>query len=98
MGNLLRKNDDPDSDRVVSGKELARCFEELKGTLGRSVIETIIYELEVMFGIMLESRFSYKMSRIDDALRKLLGDSAADLMMEHIRASLNKSRRFGMRI
>ena len=91
MGSLLRKDSDPRSDRVVSGKELARCFEELKGSLGTSVIETIVYELEVMFGIMLEGRFSYKMSKIDDSLKKLLGESAAELMMEHIRASLNDS-------
>jgi hypothetical protein len=84
---LLRKSDDS-GDRVVTGKELATCFDELKASLGISVIETIVYELEIMFGIMLEGRMSYKMSRIDDALRKLLGDSAAELMMEHIRASL----------
>jgi hypothetical protein len=85
---LLRESDDP-GDRVVSGKELARCFDELRASLGRSVVETIVYELEIMFGIMLEGRMSYKLSGIDDALRKLLGDSAADLMMEHIRAALD---------
>ncbi len=72
------------SDRLVSGRDLARCFKELESSLGRSVIETIVYELEVMFRIILEGRFSYKLSEIDDALRKLLGDSAAELMMEQI--------------
>lgn len=91
MGNLLRENNDPGGDRIVSGKELAKCFEELKESLGISVIDTIIYELEIMFGIMLEGRMSYKMSKIDDALRKLLGDSAAELMMEQIRAGLDRS-------
>jgi hypothetical protein len=37
-----------------------------------------------MFNIILEDRFSYKISEIADALRKLLGDSAAELMMELI--------------
>lgn len=72
------------SDRLVSGRDLARCFKELESSLGRSVIETIVYELEVMFRIILEGRFSYKLSEIDNALRKLLGDSAAELMMEQI--------------
>lgn len=72
------------SDRLISGKDLARCFKELETSLGRSVIETIVYELEVMFRIILEGRFSYNLSEIDDALRKLLGDSAAELMMEQI--------------
>lgn len=72
------------SDRLVSGRDLARCFKELESSLGRSVIETIVYELEVMFRIILEGRFSYKLSEIDDALRKLLGGSAAELMMEQI--------------
>jgi hypothetical protein len=85
----LLKKDNHSGDRVVSGKELAKCFDELKASLGISVIETIVYELEIMFSIMLESRMSYKMSEIDDALRKLLGDSAAELMMEHIKASLD---------
>lgn len=87
----MGKGDDS-GDRIVSGKELARCFGELEASLGRAVIETIVYELEIMFGIMLESRFSYKMSEIDDSLRKLLGDSAADLMMEQIRACLDRRR------
>ena len=84
---MLRKDSSLGDDRLVSGKELARCFEDLKRSLGISVVDTIVYELEIMFGIMLEGRFSYKMSRIEDSLRKLLGDSAADLMMENIRAN-----------
>jgi hypothetical protein len=68
----------------VSGKELAACCEELKESLGVSMVETIVYDLEVMFNVILEGRFSYKISQIDDALRKLLGDPAAELMMESI--------------
>jgi hypothetical protein len=80
----LVEDNNPHGDRMVTGRELARCFEELKKSLGRSVIETIVYELEVMFGITLQSRSSNRLSEIDDALRKLLGDSAAELMMESI--------------
>ena len=86
----MAENNNPHDDRIVNGKELAKCLEELKKSLGRSVIETIVYELEVMFGITLQSRFSYRLSEIDDALRKLLGDSAAELMMESIVRYLTK--------
>ncbi|MEW6605007.1 MAG: hypothetical protein AB1351_10045 [Thermoproteota archaeon] len=80
------------SDRVVSGKDLARCFKHMEASIGRSVIETIVYELEVMFRIILEGRFSYRLSEIDDALKKLLGDSAGALMMEQIVDLLDSSK------
>jgi hypothetical protein len=86
----LKENRKPHDDRPVSGKELAGCFEELKKSLGRPMVETVVYELEVMHGIMLESRFSYRLSEIDDALKKLLGDSAAELMMKSIVKQLSK--------
>jgi hypothetical protein len=86
----LKENSKPYDDRPVSGKELARCFEELKKSLGRPVIETIVYELEIMYGIMLEGRLSYRLSEIEDALKKLLGDSAAELMIESIVKRLSK--------
>jgi hypothetical protein len=79
-----------DEDRIVSGKELARCFDELKESLGKSMVETITYELEIMFGIALIGRLSYKMSKIQDALTKLLGDSACEIMMESIVKCLDK--------
>jgi hypothetical protein len=83
------------SDRVISGKDLARCFKELEDSIGRSVIETIVYELEVMFRIILEGRFYYSLLEIEDALRKLLGDSAAELMMEQITDWLDDPDRSG---
>ena len=79
-------------DEFVSGKDLAGCFDELKKSLGRAVIETIVYELEVMYGIMLEKRFYYRLSQIENALVKLLGDSAAELMMISIVKCLSKRR------
>lgn len=88
----MSRENSPSDDRIVTGGELSRCFKELEASLGRSVMETIVYELEIMFGIMLEGRFSYKMSRIDDALRKLLGDSAAEMMMEHILDNLDEKK------
>ncbi len=48
------------------------------------MIETITYELEVMFGIVAVGRLSYRLSQIEDALTKLLGDSASEIMMESI--------------
>lgn len=48
------------------------------------MIETIVYELEIMFGIFLTGSISYKLSQIDEALQKLLCDSAAELMMDSI--------------
>ncbi|HEU4606176.1 MAG TPA: hypothetical protein VFS46_08065 [Nitrososphaera sp.] len=86
----MKENSKPYDDRQVTGKELAGCFENLKKSLGRPVVETVVYELEIMHGIMLESRFSYRLSEIEDALKKLLGDSAAELMMESIVKQLSK--------
>ena len=80
----MKENSKPYDDRPVSGKELARCFDELKRSLGRPVVETVVYELEIMHGIMLEGRYSYRLSELEDALKKLLGDSAAELMMQSI--------------
>ncbi len=71
-------------DRIISGTELAACFDNLKEHLGRAMIETITYELEVMFGIVAVGRLSYRLSQIEDALTKLLGDSASEIMMESI--------------
>jgi len=79
-----------DEDRIVSGKELARCFDELKESLGRAMVETITYELEIMFGIVLIGKLSYRLSKIQDALTKLLGDSAGEIMMESIVKCLEK--------
>ncbi len=39
---------------------------------------------------MLERRFSYRLSEIEYALKKLLGDSAAELMMKSIVKQLSK--------
>jgi hypothetical protein len=74
----------------VSGKELARCFDELKESLGKAMVETITYELEMMFGIALIGRLSYRLSNIHEALTKLLGDSACEIMMESIVKCLDK--------
>jgi hypothetical protein len=72
-----------EGDRFVSGKELARCFDELIESLGWIMIETINYEPKVIFGIVAVGRLSYKLSQIEDALTKL-GDSASEIMMESI--------------
>jgi hypothetical protein len=79
-----------ESDRSVTGKELGACFDRLKETLGRAMLETITYEMEIMFGILLVGRFSYKLSEVEDALTKLLGDSASEIMMESIVECLEK--------
>lgn len=79
-----------DDDRIVSGKELGYCFDELKKSLGGAMVETITYELETMFGIILIGKLSYRMSKIQDALTKLLGDSACEIMMESIVKCLEK--------
>lgn len=79
-----------DEDRIISGTELAKCFDNLKEHLGGAMTETIAYELEVMFGIVAVGRLSYKLSQIDDVLTKLLGGSASEIMMESI------AKHFGM--
>ena len=61
-----------DSDRIVSSKELSRCFDDLKESLGKAMIETIVEEIEIVYGIILVGRLSYKLSDVEDALRKLL--------------------------
>ena len=63
-----------DSDRIVSSKELSRCFDDLKESLGKAMIETIVEEIEIVYGIILVGRLSYKLSDLEIALRKLLGD------------------------
>ncbi len=79
-----------DSDRIVSSKELSKCFDDLKESLGRAMIETIVEEIEIMYGIILVGRLSYKLSDVEDALRKLLGDSACEMMMESLVETLEK--------
>jgi hypothetical protein len=74
----------------VSAKDPARCFDELKESLGRAMVETITYELEIVFGIALIGKLSYRQSRIQGALTKLLGDSACEIMMESIVNCLKK--------
>jgi hypothetical protein len=54
------------------------------------MVETITYELEIMFGIALIGKLSYRLSKIQDALTKLLGDSACEIMMESIVKCLEK--------
>lgn len=78
------------NNRLVSGNELAQCFEALKKSPGKSVIETVVHQLELAHGIILENKFSYSLSEIDEALRKLLGDSAADPLMAAIVKHLPK--------
>ena len=56
------------------------------------MVETITYEMEIMFGILLVGRFSYKLSEEEDALNKLLGDSASEIMMVHLRVPREKVR------
>lgn len=79
-----------DSAKIVSSKELSECFDELKESLGRAMIETITEEIELMYGIILAGRLSYKLSEVEDALRKLLGDSACEMMMESLVEILEK--------
>jgi len=79
-----------DSDRIVTSKELSKCFDDLKESLGRAMIETIVEEIEIMYGIILVGRLSYKLSDVEDALRKLLGDSACEMMMESLLETLEK--------
>jgi hypothetical protein len=61
-----------EGDRIVSGNEMAKCLDELKESLGRAMIETITYELEVMFGIVAVGKLSYKLFQLEDSLTKLL--------------------------
>jgi len=77
-------------DRIVKGNELAECFKLLEKSLGKAMIETIVYELETMYGINLNIEFSYSLSEIQSALNGLLGDSAAELMMESILKNIPK--------
>lgn len=79
------------NDRLITGNKLARCFEALKKSPGKSAIETGVHELEFAHGIIIENRFSYSLSEIDGALRKLLGDSAADLLRAAIVMHLSKA-------
>jgi len=81
-----------ETDRIVSGKELAGCFEKLKETLGKAMVETIAYELEIMYGILFVGKLSYNLSEVNDALTKLLGDSASEIMMESIVDVLIKNK------
>lgn len=39
-------------NRIVTGKEFSTCFDRLEESLGRAMVETITYELEIMFGIL----------------------------------------------
>lgn len=77
-------------NRIVTGKELSTCFDRLKESLGRAMVKTITYELESMFGILFVARLSYKLSEVEGALRKLLGESASEIMMESIVRCLGK--------
>jgi hypothetical protein len=43
-----------------------------------------------MYGIILAGRLSYKLADVEDALRKLLGDSACEIMMESLVKMLEK--------
>lgn len=79
-----------DRDRIVTGKELDSCFDRLMESLGRAMVETITYELEIMYGIVLVGKLSYRLSDIEDALTKLLGDSACEIMMGSIVECLGK--------
>jgi hypothetical protein len=79
-----------DSDRIVTSKELSKCFDDLKESLGKAMIETIVEEIEIMYGIILVGRLSYKLSDVEDALKKLLGDSACEMMMESLVETLEK--------
>jgi len=51
-----------------------------------AMVETIIKEkeIEIMYGIVLSRRLSYKLSEVEDALRKLLGEKASEMMMESL--------------
>jgi hypothetical protein len=62
----------------------------LKKSPGKSVVESVVHELEVTHGIFLENRFSYSLSEIDGALGQFLGDSAADLLITTIVSHLSK--------
>jgi hypothetical protein len=79
-----------EKDRIVTGKELSGCFDKLEESLGRAMVETITYELEIMYGILLVGRLSYKLSEVEEALKKLLGESASEIMMESIVKCLDK--------
>jgi hypothetical protein len=50
-------------DRIFSSRELMKCFDKLKESLRKAVIDRVGYELEIMYGIDLASGFSYKCCR-----------------------------------
>jgi hypothetical protein len=37
----------------LSQAELSKCFEDLKESLGRAVVESIVEEIEVLYSILL---------------------------------------------
>jgi hypothetical protein len=79
-----------DPDRLISSKDMKRCFEALEAEYGKSTISTVVHELEIMFGVVLTGSLKYKISEIDVALRKLLGDSAGEIMMDSILKHLRR--------
>ena len=89
-----------EGNRIVPRKELARCFGELKESLGRAraMVETITYELEIMFDIVPVGKLSYKLSQIEDVLTKLLGDSASKIMIESIVRHLDNQEKYFVRL
>jgi hypothetical protein len=69
----------------LPSNKLKKAVMALGATLGYAAAETLIYDLE-NYGIALVAgkAASYTLDQVEDAIKKILGDEAGSLVMEHL--------------
>ena len=76
-------------DKPISTSSLKKAFHGLEPSLGKTTVEELFSDLE-NYGITLShSRMSYPLSEVEDALRKMLGEDAASLLVERLKKALS---------
>jgi hypothetical protein len=75
----------------LPSKKLKKAVMALEGTLGYTPAETLVYDLE-NYGIALVAgkAASYTLDQIENAMKNVLGDEAASLVMEPLMKILER--------
>jgi hypothetical protein len=73
----------------ISGAELLQAMDDLRGLLGRSIVDLIIRDLQA-HGISMDREARYSMGQIEEVLRRTFSQDGASLLAKRLQATLAK--------
>ena len=86
---LLSKTDNSTNNTTYSSKRIKQALHSLKDSLGLSMVDALISELELVGLPLVNDHASYSYDQIHTAFAELLSRETADVIIERLKSELD---------